>query len=176
MDAGAWEAYRRELFDLVGAEDPAEVQAAGPAAFRAIVASAGPALRTRPEPGEWSVLELVGHAEEVERARGRFRHVHDPALHEGPPIVHAYANRAAVLGVLHAQTRPEGQRRMRGGQLFRISTSSTSGAGTSIANGTQPVYSPDATTRPPVVPGARFVQTPTSAFDRLTVPRGAPGR
>jgi Ca2+-binding RTX toxin-like protein len=32
-----------------------------------------------------------------------------------------------------------------GGQLFRISTSATSGAGTAIANGTQPVYSPDAT-------------------------------
>jgi RTX calcium-binding nonapeptide repeat (4 copies)/WD40-like Beta Propeller Repeat len=31
-----------------------------------------------------------------------------------------------------------------GSQLFRISTSSTSGAGTAIANGAQPVYSPDA--------------------------------
>ena len=34
---------------------------ATPAAIRALVAEAGADLRTRPEPGEWSVLECIGH-------------------------------------------------------------------------------------------------------------------
>jgi len=115
MDAGAWEAYRRELFDLVGAEDPAEVQAAGPAAFRAIVASAGPALRTRPEPGEWSVLELVGHALDAEiMASARYRWV---LAHDGPDLMpydqdlfagrlrHAEGDPAAMLDAFGALRR-----------------------------------------------------------------------
>src|SRR5206468_1762966 len=58
-----WAAYRAELLGLLGADDPAEVQASTPAAVRERVAAATSAgvLRTRPAPGEWSVIGLVGH-------------------------------------------------------------------------------------------------------------------
>ena len=55
------EAYRRQLLDLLGDEDPAVVQAATVARLRELVGEAGDDLRTRPEPGEWSVLECIGH-------------------------------------------------------------------------------------------------------------------
>ncbi len=54
-------AYQRMLLNALGDDDPADVQAATPAAVRALVADSGPDLRTRPEPGEWSVIEIVGH-------------------------------------------------------------------------------------------------------------------
>src|SRR5439155_1328361 len=46
--------------------------------------------------------------------------VDDPAFHEGSPVVHAHADRGAVLEVLDAQTGTKCHRRMGGGQLFRI--------------------------------------------------------
>jgi len=58
-----WAAYRQHLFDLVGDDDPAEVQAATPALVRARVATASDegVLRERPAGNEWSVIGLVGH-------------------------------------------------------------------------------------------------------------------
>src|SRR5207247_2303779 len=53
-------AYQTMLLDLLRDRDPASVQAATPAALRSLVNEAGPHLRERPEPGEWSVLELIG--------------------------------------------------------------------------------------------------------------------
>jgi hypothetical protein len=44
-------AYQDMLLGLLGPDDPAEVQAGTPAAIRALVADAGSALRTPPEPG-----------------------------------------------------------------------------------------------------------------------------
>ncbi len=55
------EAYRRQLLDLLGDDDPAVVQAATVARLRELVGEAGADLRTRPEPREWSVLECIGH-------------------------------------------------------------------------------------------------------------------
>ena len=55
------EAYRRQLLDLLGDDDPAVVQAATVARLRELVGEAGDDLRTRPEPREWSVLECIGH-------------------------------------------------------------------------------------------------------------------
>jgi hypothetical protein len=81
-----WAAYRQGLFDLVGDDDPAAVQAATPAALRArldAAASRG-VLREAPARGEWSVLELFGHALDAEifsSARYRWVLGHDrPAL------------------------------------------------------------------------------------------------
>jgi hypothetical protein len=54
-------AYQDMLVGLVGADDPAAVQAATPAVLRRLVAEAGADLRTRPAPGEWSVLQCIGH-------------------------------------------------------------------------------------------------------------------
>jgi hypothetical protein len=54
-------AYQQSLLAALGADDPALAQATTPTAFRAIVAEAGPSLRVRPEPSEWSVLECLDH-------------------------------------------------------------------------------------------------------------------
>lgn len=73
-------AYRQHLLSLLGGDDPAEVQGETPEIVRALVAEAGPDLRTRPEPGEWSVLECLGHivdAELVSSARYRWVVAHD---------------------------------------------------------------------------------------------------
>ena len=58
---GTPDAYRASLLAALGDDDPAVVQADTPAALRALVTDAGDLLRVRPEPGEWSVLECIGH-------------------------------------------------------------------------------------------------------------------
>lgn len=67
--------YQTMLIELVGDDDPADVQAATSAALRRLVAAAGDHLRTRPAEREWSVLELLGHvldAEIISSARYRW--------------------------------------------------------------------------------------------------------
>jgi hypothetical protein len=59
-------AYQNMLIALVGGDDPAEVQAATSNALRRVVTAAGDHLRTRPAPGEWSVIELLGHVLDAE--------------------------------------------------------------------------------------------------------------
>ena len=68
-------AYQEMLVGLVGTDDPARVQAETPALLRRLVAEAGPDLRVRPAPGEWSVLECIAHlvdGEVVSAGRIRF--------------------------------------------------------------------------------------------------------
>jgi DinB superfamily len=60
MQAAA-EAYRRSLLDLLGDDDPADVQSGTAARMRDVVARAGTDVATRAEQGEWSVVECVGH-------------------------------------------------------------------------------------------------------------------
>jgi hypothetical protein len=55
------EAYRASLLDALGDDDPAVAQAETASAVRALIAEAGDRLRVRPAPGEWSVLECIGH-------------------------------------------------------------------------------------------------------------------
>ena len=64
------DAYRASLLAALGADDPAVAQGQTPAAIRALVADAGDLLRVRPEPGEWSVLECVGHITDSELVAG----------------------------------------------------------------------------------------------------------
>jgi hypothetical protein len=74
------QAYRQQLLDALGDDDPSDAQAATPARVRRLVADAGDALRVKPAPGEWSVLECVGHlvdAEIVMSARYRWTIAHD---------------------------------------------------------------------------------------------------
>jgi hypothetical protein len=79
------EAHQRSLLDALGDDDPAEAQATTPAAIRALVAEAGDDLRTRPEPGEWSVLECIGHIVDGELvAAARFRWI---LAHDRPDLV-----------------------------------------------------------------------------------------
>ena len=73
-------AYQQSLLGALGDEDPAEAQATTPAAIRALIIEAGGDLRTRPEPGEWSVLGCIDHivdAELVMAARYRWVLAHD---------------------------------------------------------------------------------------------------
>jgi hypothetical protein len=68
------EAYRQSLLAILGDDDPAVAQAETPSSLRGLVAEAGPLLRTRPEPGEWSVLECIGHITDGELVvAGRYR-------------------------------------------------------------------------------------------------------
>jgi hypothetical protein len=85
MDAAGWAAYRQELMDLVGSDDPATVQEGGPGRLEAMVGAAGDAINTRPAPGEWSVLELVGHTLDAEiMASARYRWI---LAHDGPELM-----------------------------------------------------------------------------------------
>ena len=73
-------AYQASLLAALGDDDPSLAQATTPAAIRALVVEAGPDLRTRPEPGEWSVLGCIDHivdAELVMAARYRWTIAHD---------------------------------------------------------------------------------------------------
>ena len=79
------EAYRQSLLAALGGDDPAEAQAQAPSALRALVREAGPRLRTRPEPGEWSALECLGHITDGELVvAGRYRWI---LAHDEPEII-----------------------------------------------------------------------------------------
>jgi DinB family protein len=79
------DAYRNMLLGLLGDRDPAEVQGGTPDQVAAVVEEAGPNLRTRPAPGEWSVVELLGHIMDAEIVlAGRYRWI---LAHDEPPIL-----------------------------------------------------------------------------------------
>jgi hypothetical protein len=60
------DAYRTSLLSALGDDDPAVAQAETVAAIRALMTEAGDRLRVRPVPGEWSVLECIGHIADSE--------------------------------------------------------------------------------------------------------------
>jgi hypothetical protein len=73
-------AYQQSLLAALGDDDPAEAQAQAPAAIRALLAEAGPELRVRPAPREWSALLCLAHiadAEVVMTGRYRWTLAHD---------------------------------------------------------------------------------------------------
>jgi hypothetical protein len=78
-------AYQRFLLDLLGDDDPAAVQTATLDAWPALVDEASDLLGERPEPGEWSVLECVGHAVDAEVVyAGRYRWI---LAHDEPELI-----------------------------------------------------------------------------------------
>src|SRR4029450_7107458 len=63
--------YRRELLALLGDDDRAQVLAATLAELRERAGGLPDAvISQRPEPGEWSVAELLGHLWDAELAYG----------------------------------------------------------------------------------------------------------
>jgi hypothetical protein len=73
-------AYQDHILSFLGDDDPAEAQASGIEAWRAIVVEAGDLAAVRPEPAEWSVVECLAHAldaEIVSTARYRWILAHD---------------------------------------------------------------------------------------------------
>jgi hypothetical protein len=78
-------AYQELLVGLVGDDDPAEVQRGTALSVRALVDEAAADLRSRPEPGEWSVLECLAHMLDAEIvASGRYRWI---LAHDEPELV-----------------------------------------------------------------------------------------
>ena len=76
--------YQQLLLGLLGGDDPAQVQASTPAEIRRLIALAGPELRTRPEPREWSVFECVAHIVDAEIVySGRYRWI---LAHDKPDL------------------------------------------------------------------------------------------
>jgi hypothetical protein len=68
------DAYRHMLLGVLGDRDPADAQAELPDQIAVVLKEAGPRLRTRPAPAEWSVLEVFDHIFDAEVAyAGRYR-------------------------------------------------------------------------------------------------------
>jgi hypothetical protein len=98
------DAYRQSLLAALGDDDPAELLAAGPDAARALVVEAGDLLRVPPEPGEWSVLELLAHLTDSELVvAGRVRWI----LAEEEPDIVGYDQDRWVSGLRQADEDPE---------------------------------------------------------------------
>jgi len=98
------EAYRRQLLDLLGADDPAAVQAATVARLRELVREAGDQLRIRPEPTEWSVVECIGHLVDSElTTAARVRWI----LSEDRPDIVGYDQDLWVDGLRHGDDEPD---------------------------------------------------------------------
>ena len=96
--------YQDYLVGLVGDEDPAEVQEAGPEAWREMLRQAGARVAQRPEPDEWSVLECLGHATDAELvASARYRWI---VAHDEPPLI-GYDQELWVERLHHGQDDPE---------------------------------------------------------------------
>jgi len=97
------EAYRESLLDALGDDDPAVAQTETARAIRDLIAESGDRLRIRPEPGEWSVLECIGHicdAELVVAARVRW------ILAEDEPELVGYDQALWVDGLDHNEDDP----------------------------------------------------------------------
>ena len=98
------EAYRRLLLGLLGDDDPVVVQGGTVERLRALVDEAGDRLRDRPEPGEWSVIECIGHlvdGELVVSTRARW------ILAEDQPDIVGYDQDLWVDGLDHRDDDPE---------------------------------------------------------------------
>ena len=78
-------AYQQSLLAALGDDDPAEAQSEGPFNARSLVIEAGPHLRSRPEPREWSVLLCLAHIADAELVMaGRYRWV---IAHDRPELI-----------------------------------------------------------------------------------------
>jgi hypothetical protein len=76
--------YQSMLLRYLGDQDPADVQEKTPGVIATTVAESGDLVRTRPEAGEWSVLELTGHLYDAElTSAARYRWV---IAHDQPPL------------------------------------------------------------------------------------------
>jgi GNAT superfamily N-acetyltransferase len=96
--------YQDYLVGLIGEQDPADVQAAGPDAWRELLLEAGARVAERPEPDEWSVLECLGHATDAELvASARYRWI---LAHDEPPLI-GYDQDLWVDRLHHGQDDPE---------------------------------------------------------------------
>ena len=79
------DAYRRTALDALGEDDPVVVQETELELWHRLVEQAVAHLRTRPEAGEWSMLECLGHMADSELVTSaRYRWV---LSEDEPPLV-----------------------------------------------------------------------------------------
>ncbi|HSJ51267.1 MAG TPA: DinB family protein [Actinomycetota bacterium] len=96
--------YQQHLLGLLGDDDPAQVQAAGPAAWRSLVRDAGESVARSPEPNEWSALECLGHAVDAEIvSAARYRWI---VAHDEPSLI-GYDQALWVERLRHREQRAE---------------------------------------------------------------------
>ena len=97
-------AYQRFLVGLVGDDDAAAVQEATPGEARRLIDEAGGRIRERPKPGEWSVLECLGHILDAELvSSGRYRWA---IAHDEPDVI-GYDQDRWVERLRHGDADPE---------------------------------------------------------------------
>lgn len=78
-------AYQQSLLAALGDDDPAEAQAEASQNIRAMLVAAGPLLRVRPAPREWSPLLCLAHIADAEIVMtGRYRWV---LAHDRPELI-----------------------------------------------------------------------------------------
>ena len=100
----AGRAYQRQLLELLGQDDPAEVAQTTPSAVESLLRDAGADLQRRPAAGEWSVLELVGHLVDAEMVMsGRYRWT----ISQDKPPLAGYDQDLWVARLRHNEAQPE---------------------------------------------------------------------
>jgi len=99
----AGRAYQQQLLSLLGGDDPAEVAQTTGSSVQSLVKEAGSELSRRPAPGEWSVLELVGHLVDAEIVMsGRYRW----AISQDEPPLLGYDQDLWVARLRHNEAQP----------------------------------------------------------------------
>jgi hypothetical protein len=97
------EAYRRPVLDMLGRDDPLDVQASEVAAWRELIDRADGDLRTRPAEGEWSAIECLGHMADSELVTSaRYRWV----LAESEPPLQSWDQEAWAARFDHTHDDP----------------------------------------------------------------------
>jgi hypothetical protein len=77
--------YQQHLLDLLGDDDPADVQGSTPAAWHTMVDLAGSNLLVVPAEGEWSIFGCLAHSVDAEIVMsGRYRWI---VAHDEPPLL-----------------------------------------------------------------------------------------
>jgi DinB family protein len=77
--------YQDHLLAWLGDDDPAEVQAGTPQAWRDLLADGGAAASVRPAPREWAALGCLAHAADAELVMSaRYRWI---VAHDEPPLI-----------------------------------------------------------------------------------------
>jgi hypothetical protein len=100
----AGRAYQKQLLALLGDDDPARVLEQTEPLVRSVLNDAGSALRTRPAPAEWSVLELLGHLVDAETVMsGRYRWT---VSQDEPPLL-GYDQDLWVARLRHNDDQPD---------------------------------------------------------------------
>lgn len=96
--------YQRFLLAQLGDDDPAEIQAATPAALQVVFREGGDRLRARPAPTEWSAFETAGHMLDAEViASARYRWI----LAEEEPRLVGYDQELWMQRLRHPDEDPE---------------------------------------------------------------------